>query len=82
MTDKHNITIFTTETCSFCKGEKEFLKEHNIKFKEVDVGKDSAAAQKLVEKTGQMSVPVTDIDGEFIVGFDKDKLSKLLNISN
>jgi glutaredoxin len=56
------------------------LKQNNIKFEDVDVSKDSARAMEMVKKSGQMGVPVIDINGEIIVGFDKHKISELLGI--
>jgi len=75
------VTIYTTSTCPYCKLAKEFMREHSIDFKEVDVGSDSAAAKEMIEKTGQMGVPVIEIGSELIVGFDKKKLSKALGLS-
>ena len=57
---------------------KNFLKEQNIEFEDIDVGADQAAAREMVEKSGQMGVPVVDIDGEIIVGFDKVAIVKAL----
>ena len=74
------VKVFSTSSCPYCKMEKDFLKEHKIEFEDIDVGADQEAAQEMVEKSGQMGVPVTDIDGEIVVGFDKDKLKKLLDI--
>jgi len=59
---------------------KAFFKEHNIVYEEKDVANDHALAEEMVKKSGQMAVPVIDIDGQIIVGFDKEGLSKLLNI--
>ncbi len=75
------ITIYTTPTCPYCKQAKEFMREHKIDFKEVDVGSDSEAAKKMIEKTGQMGVPVIEIGSELMVGFDQKKLSKALGLS-
>ncbi len=75
-----NVKVYTTPTCSSCKKTKEFLNENNVKFEEVDVTKDQNAVQEMLQKSGQMSVPVTDIDGQIILGFDKVKLKRLLNI--
>ena len=75
------IKIYTTPTCAFCHAEKEFLKEHNIAFEEFDVAANAQARQEMIQKTGQMGVPVTDIDGEIVVGFDKARLNKLLGLS-
>jgi len=73
-----NVTIYTTKTCVWCKKAKEFLKENNIRFTEKDVGSDMIAANEMIEKSGQTSVPVIDINGKIIVG--SDKLKELLNI--
>ena len=59
---------------------KEFLKKNNIQFENIDVGINRQASQEMMDKSGQMGVPVLDIDGEIIVGFDKDAISKALNI--
>jgi glutaredoxin-like YruB-family protein len=75
------VTIYTTPTCVYCKMTKEFFKENNIAYEEKNVLEDEAAAQEMVEKSGQMGVPVIDIDGNIVVGFDRALLSKLLNIS-
>ena len=58
----------------------EFLKEKNIEFEDVDVAENAEARKEMVEKSGQMAVPVVEIDGEIVIGFDKGKISKLLNI--
>ncbi len=72
------ITIYTTPTCPYCKQAKEFLRERKVAFKEIDVAADSAAAQEMIEKTGQLGVPVIEVDGKLLVGFDKKKLEKML----
>ena len=59
---------------------KEFLKENNIEFEEINVGSDPKAAQEMIEKSGQIGVPVIDINGEIIVGFDREKIKKVLKI--
>lgn len=74
------ITIYTTSTCPYCKMAKEFFRENNVKYKEVDVGDDEKGLEEMVKKSGQMGVPVIDIDGKIIVGFDKEKIKKTLNI--
>ena len=68
------VTVYSTPTCPWCKKTKEFLKANNIEFESKDVSSDDAASKTMIEKSGQMSVPVTDIDGTIIVGFDTDKL--------
>lgn len=66
--------------CPYCTTLKEFLKERGIEFEEIDVSQDEKAIKEMVEKTGQMGVPVMDIDGEIVIGFDREKISRLLNI--
>jgi len=77
-----NVTIYTTSTCGFCKMAKEFFKESNIEYQEHDVTMDQHAQEEMVKKSGQMGVPVIDIDGQIVVGFDKAKLSSLLGIAS
>ena len=72
------VKIYSTPTCPYCIHAKEFFKEKNIEFEDIDVSKNSEAGKMIVEKTGQMAIPVIDIDGKFIVGFDKEKIKKLL----
>ncbi len=74
------IRIFTTPICPYCVNVKSFLKEKGFQFEEIDVSVNNEAAEEMVEKSGQMGVPVVDIDGEFVVGFDKAKISELLDI--
>lgn len=76
------VKIYTTVNCVFCKKAKEFFKEHNINYKEIDVGKDVKAAREMIEKSGQMGVPVIEVDDDIIIGFDKPALMKALKISS
>ena len=75
-----NVTVFSTSTCPWCVKVKEFLKQNNVKYTEKNVGEDQEAADYMVDKTGQMGVPVTEIDGKFIVGFDVGSLKKALGL--
>ena len=75
-----NVTIYTTPSCVYCKMTKAFFKENNVEYSEKDVASDAAAREEMIKRSGQMGVPVTDIDGELTVGFDKERLSQLLNI--
>lgn len=75
-----NVLIYSTPTCPYCHKTKEFLKKQGIKFKDIDVSKDSKKAKEMVEKSGQMGVPVIDINGTIIVGFDEPALRKALGI--
>ena len=74
------VKVFSTSMCPYCVTLKEFLKEHNIEFEDIDVSQNKTALDEMIEKSGQMGVPVIDIDGEIIVGFDKEKITQLLNI--
>jgi len=76
----NKVLIYSTNTCVFCKKAKEFFKEHKVEFTEIDVGKDIKAAKEMVAKSGQMGVPVIDVNGKIIVGFDKPALMKELKI--
>jgi len=74
------IKVYVTPICPYCVTLKSFLKEKNIAFEEIDVSQNDKLIDEIIERTGQMVVPVMDIDGELIVGFDKEKISKLLDI--
>jgi glutaredoxin-like YruB-family protein len=74
------IRLFTTPTCSYCVTLKKFLQEHNVQFEVVDVLADKEAQEEMVQKTNQMTVPVLDINGEFIVGFDRKQIIEKLGI--
>lgn len=74
------VTIYTTPTCPYCHLAKEFFKEHSVDFTEKDVASDEQAREEMVKKSGFFGVPVIEIDNELIVGFDKEKISKLLKI--
>lgn len=76
------IKIYSTPTCPYCVTLKEFLKEREIEFEDINVAGDAEAREEMVRKSGQMGVPVVDIDGKIIIGFDKEKISKLLNIKD
>ena len=76
-----NVTVYSTATCPYCVRAKDFLKANNIEFTNIDVSNNEEAAKQMVEKSGQMGVPVIDIDGEIIVGFDKAKMKKKLGIA-
>lgn len=75
-----NIKVYSTQYCPYCVTLKEYLKANNIVFQEIDVTSDIAAQKEMVEKSGQMGVPVADIDGEIVVGFDKERIEKILHI--
>ena len=74
------VKVYSTPTCQFCIMAKKFLKDNNIEFEDVDVSRDIKSAREMVEKTGQMGVPVIEIDGEFVIGFNREKIKQLLNL--
>ena len=74
------VVVYSTPSCSWCTKLKNYLKEKDIKFKDVDVSKDQRKMDELVKKSGQMGVPQIEIGGTIIVGFDKAKINQLLNI--
>ncbi len=74
------VFIYSTPTCPFCRKTKQFLQDNNIEFTDYDVSSDHAKAEEMVQKSGQMGVPVLDIEGEIVVGFDKEKIEKLLDL--
>jgi glutaredoxin-like YruB-family protein len=78
--EKNKVAVYSTSTCPWCTVAKNFLKEHKIAFQEFDVGRDRKAAEEMIEKSGQMGVPVIDINGKIIVGFNESKIRELLKI--
>lgn len=77
---RKRIKVYSTPICPYCLALKTFLKERNIEFQEIDVSQDEKAAQEIIKKTGQLGVPVIEIDEEIVVGFDKERISQLLDI--
>ena len=75
-----DVKVYSTPTCPYCHMAKSFLKENNIKFTDIDVAADQKAAKEMIEKTGQMGVPVIEINGKHIVGFDREAIKKELNL--
>lgn len=75
------VRVFSTNTCPFCVALKNFLKEHNIEFEDINVVENKAAQDEMIKKSNQMGVPVTEIDGEIVVGFDQERIKKLLKIT-
>ncbi|THE13425.1 glutaredoxin family protein [Bacillus timonensis] len=74
----NQITVYTTNTCPYCVMMKNFLKENGFSFKEVNVQQDPIAANRLVKTTGQMGVPQTEINGQWVLGFDPEKVMQLV----
>ena len=75
------VTVYTTQSCPWCVRVKEYLRKHRVSFREVDVSRDPDEARRLTARTGQMGVPQTDIDGQFVIGFDQPRLDQLLGLS-
>lgn len=75
------VQIYTTPTCVYCKMAKEFFKNNNVEYEEKNVAMDAGARDEMIQKSGQMGVPVIDIEGKIIVGFDQPKLKEALNIN-
>ncbi len=75
------IIVYGTATCPYCQQLKSYLKENNIAFEDFDVSQNQEKLKEMQDKSGQMGVPVVDIDGEIIKGFDREKLNQILEIS-
>jgi len=74
------VILYSTQFCPWCHRTREFFLEHKIKYKNIDVGRNIKAAQKMIKKSGQQGVPVIDIEGQIIVGYEENALKKALNI--
>lgn len=72
------VTIYSTPTCPYCIRLKDYLTQKGIAFTNIDVSADREGLDRMVRLSGQMGVPVADIDGQIVVGFDKEKIDKLL----
>jgi len=72
------VKIYSTPTCAYCHMAKEYFKEKKIDFKDFDVSSDNAAAEEMKKISGQLSVPVIDINGKIILGFDQEKIEEAL----
>lgn len=75
-----NVVIYSTPTCPWCHRAKDYLTEKGIEFADYDVSTDQDKAMEMIEKSGQRGVPVLDIDGTIVIGFDKDKIDQLLGL--
>ena len=75
-----NVKIYSTPTCPYCIKAKKFLEQNGVEYEEMDVASDKQAAEDAVKKSGQMGVPILDIEGEIIVGFDQNAISSALGI--
>jgi len=76
----HRVVVFSSPTCVWCTRAKAYLRSRGVPFRDVDVSRDPAAARDLVRRTGQMGVPVVEIDGRPIVGFDQARIDTALGL--
>jgi glutaredoxin-like YruB-family protein len=74
------VIVFSTPTCSFCNMTKKYFREKGIRFTDIDVSRDFEAARDMVRRSGQMGVPVIDIGGRIVIGFNKPQIDLLLGI--
>lgn len=74
------VIVYSTSTCPYCRMVKDFLKENNIDFEDYDVGQDREKLEEMIRKSEQMGVPVLDIEGEIIVGFDRERIKAALGL--
>ncbi len=75
------VQIYTTPTCHFCQMSKEFFQANGVQYTEHNVAADAAKRQEMIDKSGQMGVPVIYVDNDMVIGFDKKRLSELLGIA-
>ncbi len=74
------VKIYTTPTCVYCKMAKEFFKKNNVEYEEKNVATDTVARDEMIQKSGQLGVPVIDVDGKIIIGFDQPRLRDILEL--
>jgi glutaredoxin-like YruB-family protein len=77
---EREVIVYTTPSCPWCQAVKRYLEERGIPYAEVDVSSDYQAAMEMVQKSGQMGVPVVEIDGEIVVGFDRERIDALVGL--
>ena len=76
------VRLFSTPICPYCFSLKRFLEEKGIEIEEIDISSDEKSAEEVLSKTKQTTVPVTEIDGEYVVGFDRKRICELLKIED
>jgi glutaredoxin-like YruB-family protein len=74
------VIVYSTPTCPYCIRAKQFLRENNVAFEDSDISTDRSKVEEMMRKSGQMGVPVLDIEGEIVVGFEKEKIKSALGI--
>ncbi|MFS1511276.1 glutaredoxin family protein [Chengkuizengella sp. SCS-71B] len=76
---ENQITVYTTNTCPYCLMLKNFLNEQGLPFKEINLENDAIEAQKLINTTGQLGVPQAEVNGEWVLGYDRKKILDLIH---
>ncbi len=74
------VSIYSTPTCHFCNLAKEYFKEHNVSYEEFNVATDLEKRREMIMKSNQMGVPVIDIDGDVVVGFNQNQIAEMLEL--
>jgi len=74
------VEIYSTPTCTYCAAAKDFFKKNNVAYTEYNVAADQAKRAEMLEKSGQLGVPVIDVAGDIVVGYDQKVLSQLLGV--
>ena len=80
MTEQKKVIVYSTPTCMYCNMIKAYFEEKGVEFTEIDLTVDQEKGRYVVEKTGQMGVPVTEIDGEFVIGFNQPVIAEMLGL--
>lgn len=75
-----NVIIYSTPTCIYCRMAKDWFRANNIQYAEYDLSVDAVKRDEVIKKTGQMAVPVIEVDGEIIIGFDKARIAQILGL--
>jgi glutaredoxin 3 len=75
-----SVTVYSTPTCPYCVMVKQYLTRQGVAFRDVDVSRDITAARDMVQRSGQMGVPVVDIDGQMVIGFDRIRINQMLGL--
>ena len=76
-----NVKVYSTPSCPWCSRAKDYLRQKKVVFEDIDVSVNKKAAQEMITKSGQMGVPVLDINGRIIIGFDQESINKALEVS-
>lgn len=76
----HKIIVYGAEWCVWCHKAMDFLNEHKVKYEYKDIDKDPKFAEEVINKSGQMGIPIIDIDGSIIIGYNKDAIKKALGL--